>query len=162
MISVYIWGASIDVCFAYPAYDCLASQISTAPGSSTCSVELIWARDLLFCSYDFAFSNEIIDIIDPKAATYVAFIILSLGAVLRYLIVGVLPVVQYLMGKGSLQELKIKIYADDIGYAGSVAIAPFVCIIVGAITTTGAIIASGITVKVLLPLTGPAKRCMPI
>jgi hypothetical protein len=141
VISVYIWNASIDVYSPYPTYDCLASQISTAPGSSTCSLEQICARDLLFHSYDFSFSNEITDITDPKAAMYVAFVILSLGAFLRLLIIGVLPVVQHLMGKGPLQELKAKIYDDDVGYAGSVAFASFACIIVGAITTAGAIIA---------------------
>jgi hypothetical protein len=141
VISVYIWNASIDVYSAYPTYDCLTPQVSTAPGSSTCSVEQICARDLLFRSYDFAFSNEIMDITDTKSAMFVAFVMLTLGAVGRFLIIGVMPVVQYLMGKGTLQELKARMYKHDIGYAGSLAFASFACIIVGGITTAGAIFA---------------------
>lgn len=141
VISIYIWNASIDVYSAYPTYDCLNSQVSTAPGSSTCSVEQICSRDLLFQSYDFAFSNEIMDITDTKFAMYVAFMMLSLGAVGRFLIIGVIPVVQYVMGKGTLQELKARMYKHDIGYAGSLAFASLACIIVGGITTAGAIMA---------------------
>ncbi|KAJ5475965.1 hypothetical protein N7475_001694 [Penicillium sp. IBT 31633x] len=141
VISVYIWNTFADVHSSYPTYDCLASQITTAPGTSTCPVEQICARDLLFRSYDFAFSSEIMDITDPKIAMYVAFCILSLGPVMRFFIIGVFPMVQYLMGKGSLEELRGEMYKNDIGYAGSLGLASIACIIVGGLVTAGAIIA---------------------
>ncbi|KAJ5817904.1 hypothetical protein N7447_007912 [Penicillium robsamsonii] len=128
---------------AYSTYDCLASQISTAPGTSTCPAEQICARDILFRSYNFAFSDESMDLTDPNHSMFVAFCILSIGVVGRFLLVGVLPVVLHLMGKGSIQELKAKVYEHDIGYAGSVGGASIVCIIVGGLTTAGAIIAFG-------------------
>ncbi|OQE02579.1 hypothetical protein PENSOL_c002G03246 [Penicillium solitum] len=141
VISVYIWRSNTNPQSPYSTYDCLASQISIAPGTSTCPVEQICARDLLFRSYDFAFSDESMDITDPEITMFVAFCILSIGIVGRFLLIGVLPVVLHLMGKGSVQKLRAKTYEHDIGYAGSVGGASLVCIIVGGFTTAGAILA---------------------
>ncbi|KFY80099.1 hypothetical protein V499_00988 [Pseudogymnoascus sp. VKM F-103] len=42
----------------YPTYDCLASQIPTAPGTSTCSPSQICSRDSLFYAYPIEFFSD--------------------------------------------------------------------------------------------------------
>lgn len=141
--AVYIWNATKSSYSPYPTYDCLASQVADAPGTSTCAAEEICSRDLLLRSYDFSFSGDDMDFSDPGLAMYAAFIILTLGAVGRALIVGLLPVVLHaLLGKGSsVREMRERVYKHDVGYAGSIALSSVACIIVGAFTTAGAVMA---------------------
>ena len=139
VVSVHLWKASSGTQSAYSTYDCLASQISAAPGTSTCSVEQICARDLLFRSYNFAFSNEGVDVTDPKHAMFVAFMVLSFGTIGRFLFLGLLPVVYIPRGTRTLPELRAKIDENDSGFLISLALSSMACIIVGGFTTAGAI-----------------------
>ncbi|KAJ6100181.1 hypothetical protein N7467_001716 [Penicillium canescens] len=139
--SVYIWKASADTVSKYPTYECLASQISAAPGTSTCSVDQICSRELLFHAYHFAFSNEVMDVKDPNLGVFVVFIFLTLGFFYRVYMLNFFALLESGFHMERFKKAKQEMYKYDFGYAGSIGLSAFISIIFGALTAAGAIMA---------------------
>jgi hypothetical protein len=138
IISVYIWEASADKVSKYPAYECLTSQIPTAPGTSTCSVDRICSRELLFHAYDFAFWDIQFT---PNTGVFVLFIALSIGYFGRVWCLNAFSLAESGFHLESFKEAKKEMYKYDFGYAGFIGLSSFMSIIFGALTTAGAIMA---------------------
>jgi hypothetical protein len=114
VVSAYVLQRTQYAISDYPTYDCLASQIPTAPGTSTCSASQICSRDLLFHSHSMGFSSD--QNKTPEPGIYIIFICLSvvfLLGIIVYLFIWLgLPV----CGPGSLKEYRELARKKDVGY----------------------------------------------
>lgn len=139
--SANIWrGVSSQNTSDYPAYNCLASQIPTAPGISTCSANQICSRDLLFRAYSFEFSGSFSP--SPELGVFILFIMLSIAFFGRILFLFIFPcVVSVLDTTESFKEIREEMYESDFGYYGSVSMSSVLSIAFGAVTVYSAIVA---------------------
>ncbi|KAJ6140317.1 hypothetical protein N7471_006803 [Penicillium samsonianum] len=115
----------------YPAYDCLASRILDAPGSSPCSAEQICSNKRLFRSYDFIFPHRYISGYIGLAGLLVA---LSIASIIMVCVLGAFPLIASMVKGGSTGKWRRKVSHLDFGFAGSLSMAAVACMIYAALT----------------------------
>ncbi|KXG45968.1 uncharacterized protein PGRI_048240 [Penicillium griseofulvum] len=124
----------------YPAYECLASQISEAPGVSTCSADQICSKVTMFGSVRFDFPNQFIQGFTSFIGLFAA---LSGVAIMRGCTIGMFPLIAYMFKGATVAKWRKKASKYDFGFSGSVCMASGGSAIIGAVTVAEALGAFG-------------------
>ncbi|CAI7589159.1 unnamed protein product [Penicillium viridicatum] len=130
-ICVFTWRWGSKKVSRYPAYECLASHIQDAPGTSSCSAEQICSNEQLFKSWVFHYPHQYID-------GYVSLASLVLGlsfiAIVMICSLGAFPLIASMVKGGSPEKWRKRASGFDFGFAGSIGLAGVACILIAALT----------------------------
>ena len=136
------WIASVYICFysfrsviyensPYPAYTCLASRISDAPGATSCSAEQLCANEPLFHSFSFNYPNQYLNGVVALTGFLLAFSFIAIVMICARV---VYPWTAFQIRGGSIEKWRERAFKFDFGYAGSMGAAGFGCLLYAAMT----------------------------